>query len=200
MMKKVLIIGATGSVGSTVRDYLLANSDDQLTLFARHANRLNQTNPRETAIQGDVTNVSDLATAMQGQDVVFAALSGDLKAMAESIISAMHQTQVTRLIFITSMGIYNEIPASLGAGGNVESNPMLRGYRAAADVIEASDLDYTIVRPGWFDNGSDDYEVTQKGEPFGGHDVSRRAIADLVMHAADDNDYVKASVGINRPE
>lgn len=200
MMKKILIIGATGSVGSTVRDYLLANSDDQLTLFARHANRLNPTGSRETAIQGDVTNVSDLATAMQGQDVVFAALSGNLKIMAESIISAMHQTQVTRLIFITSMGIYNEIPASLGAGGNVESNPMLRGYRAAADVIEASDLDYTIVRPGWFDNGSDDYEVTQKGEPFGGHDVSRRAIADLVMHAADDHDYAKASVGINRPE
>lgn len=199
-MKKVLIIGATGSVGGTVRDYLLANSDDQLTLYARHANRLVADAARETVMKGDVNRVAELATAMQGQDVVFAALSGNLKAMAESIIKAMHQAQVKRLIFITSMGIYNEIPASLGAGGNVDSNPMLRGYRAAADVIEASGLDYTIVRPGWFDNGSDDYEVTQKGEPFGGHDVSRRAIADLVMHAADDDAYVKASVGINRPE
>ncbi|MFC6163779.1 NAD(P)H-binding protein [Lactiplantibacillus dongliensis] len=199
-MKKVLIIGATGSVGGTVRDYLLANSDDQLTLYARHANRLVADAARETVMKGDVNRVAELASAMQGQDVVFAALSGNLKAMAESIIKAMHQAQVKRLIFITSMGIYNEIPESLGAGGNVNSNPMLRGYRAAADVIEASDLDYTIVRPGWFDNGSDDYEVTQKGTPFGGHDVSRRAIADLVMHAADDNDYVKASVGINRPE
>ncbi len=199
-MKNVLIIGATGSVGSTTRDYLLANSDDQLTLFARHANRIKATAGREKIVQGDVTNVSQLATAMAGQDVVFAALSGNLKMMAESIVQAMHQSQIKRLIFITSMGIYNEIPAFLGADGNVNRNPMLRGYRAAADVIEASDLAYTIVRPGWFDNGSDDYEVTQKGEPFGGHNVSRRAIADLVMHAADDNDYVKASVGINRPE
>ena len=199
-MKNVLIIGATGSVGSTTRDYFLANSADQLTLFARHANRIKVQSDRETVIQGDVTNVDQLAAAMAGQDVVFAALSGNLKAMAESIIAAMHQSQVKRLIFITSMGIYNEIPAYLGADGNVASNPMLRGYRAAADVIEASDLDYTIVRPGWFDNGGDDYEVTQKGEPFGGHNVSRRAIADLVMHAADDDDYLKASVGIDRPE
>ncbi|MDQ7937962.1 NAD(P)H-binding protein [Lactiplantibacillus sp. WILCCON 0030] len=199
-MKNVLIIGATGSIGSTTRDYFLENSKDQLTLFARHAGRLNADSKRETIVQGDVTNSEQLAQAMQGQDAVFAALSGNLSGMAESIIKAMHQAQVKRLIFITSMGIYNEIPASLGGGGNVASNPMLRGYRAAADVIEASDLDYTIVRPGWFDNGSDDYEVTQKGEPFGGHDVSRRAIADLVLHAVDDHDYVKASVGINRPE
>jgi len=199
-MKKVLIIGATGSVGSTTRDYLLANSNDQLTLFARHANRIDADNVRETVIQGDVMNVSELAAAMAGQDAVFAALSGDLKAMAESVMAAMAQAQVKRLIFITSMGIYNEIPASVGADGNLESNPMLRGYRAAADVLEASDLDYTIVRPGWFDNGSADYEVTQKGEPFGGHNVSRRAIADLVMRSIDGDAYIKASVGINRPE
>jgi len=200
MMKKVLIIGATGSVGGATRDYLLAHSDDYLTLYARHANRLVADAARETVIKGDVNQVDQLAQAMAGQQVVFAALSGNLKSMAENIIEAMHQAQVKRLIFITSMGIYNEIPASLGASGNVAHNPMLTGYRAAADVIEASDLDYTIVRPGWFDSGSNDYEVTQKGEPFGGHNVSRQAIADLVMHAADEDAYVKASVGINRPE
>ncbi|WP_137626087.1 NAD(P)H-binding protein [Lactiplantibacillus pingfangensis] len=199
-MKKVLIIGATGSIGATARTYFLTHSDDQLKLVARHANRLTVDPTRETAVQADVTDVSALAAAMQGQEVVFAALSGDLKTMATSIIQAMHQAQLKRLIFITSMGIYNEIPASLGAGGNLASNGMLRPYRDAADAIEASDLDYTIIRPGWFDNGSDNYEVTQKGEPFGGHDVSRKAIADLVLHAADDHRYSQASIGINRPE
>ena len=93
----------------------------------------------------------------------------------------MQSTNSTkRLIFISSMGIYNEIPRSVG-GGNLNENSMLKPYREAADIIEASDLDYTIIRPGWFDEGSDNYKITKKGQPFGGHDVSRQAIANLVL-------------------
>jgi uncharacterized protein YbjT (DUF2867 family) len=97
------------------------------------------------------------------------------------------------------MGIYNEIPASVGEAGNLATNPMLKTYRQAADVIETSDLNYTVIRPGWFDNGSDDYQITHKGEPFGGHDVSRRSIADLVVKLAHDNQLgSRDSLGINR--
>ena len=43
----------------------------------------------------------------------------------------------------------------------------LTKYRKAADLIEASDLDYTIIRPAWltFKNESD-YEITQKVIPL----------------------------------
>lgn len=40
MAKKVLIIGATGSLGRVVAPYLLEYSDDELTLFSRRANSL----------------------------------------------------------------------------------------------------------------------------------------------------------------
>lgn len=39
---------------------------------------------------------------------------------------------------------------------------MLRTYREAADVVEASDLNYTLIRPGWFTGGPVDYEITKK--------------------------------------
>jgi len=200
-MTNILIIGATGSVGSVTRRYFLDNTDDQLTLMARNTNRLGSLNAdRERALAGSVTDAALLKTALQGQDVVFAALSGNLAGMAQSLVTAMDAAGVKRLLFIASMGIYNEIPASLGAGGNLQSNPMLRGYRAAADVIEASDLNYTVIRPGWFDGGNDtDYEVTKKGEPFGGQDVSRKSIADLVMRLAHDETLgSRDSLGINR--
>lgn len=200
MAKNVLIIGATGSLGRTVAPYLLEHTDDNLTLFARNASRVRIEDPkRERAISGDVYSAADLAEALAGQDAVFVALSGDLGEMARCIVAAMDKAGVKRLIFISSMGIYNEIPA-WGADGNLENNPVLRTYREAADVVEASDLDYTVIRPGWFDNGSADYEVTRKGEPFGGHDVSRAAIADLVMRLiGDDALYARESIGINRP-
>jgi len=110
----------------------------------------------------------------------------------------MDRNNVSRLLFITSMGIYDEIPASVGASGNLSSNSMLRSYREAADVVEGSDLNYTVIRPGWFTNGPVDYEITKKGEPFGGHDVSISSIADFVKNAiADDSYYSHDSVGLN---
>jgi uncharacterized protein YbjT (DUF2867 family) len=54
---------------------------------------------------------------------------------------------VKRLIFISSMGIYDEVP-----GQRYDS--ILDPYRNAAQVIESSDLDYTIVRPAWLISSS----------------------------------------------
>lgn len=189
-MTNVLIIGATGSVGRATRRYFLENTTDQLTLMARSTRRLGQLDTdRERAIAGSVTDQATLKEA----------LSGNLAGMAKSLVTAMDQTNVKRLLFIASMGIYNEIPASVG-GGNLDENPVLQGYRDAADVIEASDLNYTVIRPGWFDNGNDtDYDLTKKGEPFGGHDVSRKSIADLVVRLAHDEQLgSRDSLGINR--
>lgn len=134
-MKKVLIVGATGTIGGAVRQTLLNETDNQLTLFARSANRL-KTSERESVIAGDVTEDSDLDKAIAGQDVVFVALSGSLGRFAQKIVAAMDRNKVSRLLFITSMGIYDEIPASVGASGNLSSNPVLRIYREAADVVE----------------------------------------------------------------
>lgn len=203
MMTKIVIIGATGSVGRVARQLFLEKTNDELTLFSRRPDRLKPIDStREVAVSGDVMNASDLDKAISGQDVVFASLTGNLGKMAKAIVESMKRVGVNRLIFITSMGIYNEIPASVGSSGNLRSNPVLQTYREAADVIEASNLDYTIIRPGWFDSSNDtDYDITVKGEPFGGHDVSRKSIADLVVRlAADSTLYVRESVGINRPE
>jgi uncharacterized protein YbjT (DUF2867 family) len=52
-------------------------------------------------------------------------------------------------------------------------------------VIEASDLDYTILRPGWFTHDeTTDYRTTQKGEPFRRHDVSLNSLSDLIVKLA----------------
>lgn len=196
-MKKVLIIGATGTIGGAVRQTLLNETDAQLTLFARSASRLNVSD-RETVVAGDVMKDADLDKAMADQDAVFVALSGPLGQFAKKIVAAMDRNNVSRLLFITSMGIYNEIPASVGSNGNLEKNSVLRSYREAADVVEASDLNYTVIRPGWFTNGPVDYEITRKGEPFGGHDVSISSIADFVKNAvADETYYSHDSVGLN---
>ena len=196
--KRVLIIGATGSIGSKVRKTLLQTTNYKLTLFSSSAGNLPITPNREIGVSGNVMNKNDLMKVIPNQDAVFAALSGNLGGMARSIVDTMKSCGVRRIIFISSMGIYNEIPRSIG-GGNLNENSMLRPYREAADVIESSGLDYTVIRPGWFDEGSDNYEITRKGEKFKGHDVSRQAIANLVVKCI--NGFgIGESLGINRPQ
>ncbi|UQS84699.1 NAD(P)H-binding protein [Apilactobacillus apisilvae] len=195
-MKNILVLGATGSLGSLITDDLKNNSNYHLTLFARSI----KSNDQADVINGDVLNDADLNKATKNQDVIFAALSGNIESMAKKIVQFSEKNHVKKLIFISSMGIYDEIPASVRSDGNLSKNPFLQGYRNAADVIEDSNLNYTLIRPVWFDGGSDDYEITKKGEPFGGHNVSRQAIINLVKSLIDDeNLYIKQSVGINRP-
>jgi uncharacterized protein YbjT (DUF2867 family) len=111
---------------------------------------------------------------MNGQDVVYANLAGDMKRQAEHIVTAMHVAGVKRLIFISSMGIYGEVPGE-------RYRSVLDPYRDSAAVIEASDLDYTLLRPGWFTHDDEvAYQLTEKGEPFKGHNVSLNSLSDLI--------------------
>ncbi|WP_316675277.1 NAD(P)H-binding protein [uncultured Tolumonas sp.] len=193
-MKKILILGANGSLAKVATRYLLDNTDAKLTLFLRNSYRLNNIHPdRIHIIDGDVMDLESLKYAMEGQDVVYANLSGNMKAQAETIIKAMHQTGLKRLIFISSMGIYGEVPGE-------KYRSILNPYRDSATEIEASDLDYTVIRPGWFTNENIiDYRITLKGEPFEGHDVSRKSIADLIMQLIETPDlYIRESVGISQ--
>jgi uncharacterized protein YbjT (DUF2867 family) len=107
-------------------------------------------------------------------DVVYANLAGERDVQAARIVESMTAAGVQRLIFITSLGIYDEIPGRFGEWNRGQIGPSLGPYRAAADTIEESGLDYTILRAASLTNADEiSYEVTQKGQPFKGTEVSR---------------------------
>ena len=195
-MSNVLILGANGSVARYAIDLFLNETDAKLTLYLRNPRRLRSVDPgRARVIDGDVLDTKKLKEAMAGQDVVYANLAGDLERQARSIVEAMEATGVRRLIFISSMGIYDEVPGE-------KHGSILDPYRNAAKVIEASNLDFTILRPAWFTDADEiDYETTQKGEPFKGQVVSRRSVAALVVKLAESPGLdVRRSLGLSKPE
>lgn len=190
-MKHVLVLGATGSLANVVIPVLLKNPDIKLTLFARNINPLSKILADNVClVQGDVLNFVQLNEAMQGQDIVYANLAGSLKEMANNVVKAMKNQHVKRLIWISSMGIYDETGQSHGA--------ILQPYRDSANVIEQSGLDYTLIRPAWFTNDAAiDYKLTTKGQPFIGSQVSRRSIAALIDKLIQRPDYaIGESLGI----
>jgi uncharacterized protein YbjT (DUF2867 family) len=175
----VLILGANGQLARNTTRVFLRDTDAKLTLYLRHASRLSNPDPdRVTVIEGDVLDLPTLEAAMKGQDVVYANLSGPMKQQAECIVEAMRATGIKRLIFVSSMGIYGEVPGE-------RYRSVLNSYRDSAGVIEASDLDFTILRPGWFTRDEAiAYQITQKGEPFKGHEVSLNSLSDLIVKLA----------------
>ena len=195
-MVNVLILGANGQLARNTTRVFLRDTDAQLTLYLRRSNRLKSPDPsRVTVVEGDVLDPVALEGAMKGQDVVYANLAGDMKRQAENIIEVMHSTRVKRLIFISSMGIYGEVPGE-------KYRSVLDPYRDSAATIEASNLDYTILRPGWFTHDDEvSYEITQKGQPFKGHDVSLNSLSDLIVKlAVTAGMQSRRSLGVSRAE
>ncbi|MBI1173085.1 NAD(P)H-binding protein [bacterium] len=181
-MPRILIIGAHGQIAQVATPVLLAHPEVSLTLFLRRANRLEGRWPadRVRVVEGDATDPAALQAALRGQDVVYANLSGDMARQARAILTAMRAEGVRRLIFVSSMGICGEVP-----GETYRS--VLDPYRDAALAIEASEMDYTILRPAWLnDDDTVAYGTTRKGQPFVNPraTVSRRSVADLIEKLA----------------
>jgi uncharacterized protein YbjT (DUF2867 family) len=190
-MKNVIILGANGNIARHVID-MLANRDDiKLTLFLRNARKLkNKDVSKCIIVEGDVLHFDQLKAGIKGQDIVYANLAGDLEAMAKNIVKEMDETGVEKIIFISAIGIYEK-----------PLKPVLVPYCKAADVIEASDLDYTILRPAWFTNTEEvNYETTRKGQPEKGSVISEKSLATLItriIHAP--GKYTRENLGVNQP-
>lgn len=202
-MVKVLILGANGQIARLATAQLVDAKAD-LRLFLRNANRLqSEKTGRAEIIDGDAANVADLTQAMAGVDVVYANLAGhNIEQQAKSVVAAMTQTGIKRLIWVSTLGIYDEVPGKFGQWNHqMLDDGYLPTYAAAAKVIEASELDYTIIRPAWLDNKDEvDYELTQKGETFKGTEVSRKSVATYIVHLINNpSEQVRHSVGINKP-
>jgi 4-carboxymuconolactone decarboxylase len=191
---KALILGANGQLARNTTRFFLERTDAHLTLYLRRASRLrNPDLARVTMAEGDVLDRPTLEAAMQRQDVVYANLAGAMAQQARVIVNVMKAAGLKRLIFISSMGIYGEVPGET-------YRRVLDPYRDSAAVIEASDLDYTILRPGWFTHDEAiDYRITQKGEPFRGREVSLNSLSDLIVKLAfSPTMEVRCSLGVSR--
>ncbi|TGD23999.1 NAD-dependent epimerase/dehydratase family protein [Companilactobacillus suantsaicola] len=154
-MANVLIIGATSVVGQRVTERLLQNTDDYLTLMARNTNMLSIDSNRGRLVHGDVLDDKPLNQALDGNEVVLVTADSNLGLSVQRIIDAMKKRQMNRLIFVTSMGLYNEIPVTDGASGNLTQDALLQPYQTAVNMIENSNFNYTIIRPAEFDQGQD---------------------------------------------
>lgn len=111
MMANVVLIGATGFVGSAVLNELLSRGH-KVTAVVRDTTKL-AAHDNLTAIQGDVTDVESFAKIAEGKDAVISAynpgwtnanITKDTILNNAKIVKAVKLSGVNRLLFVGGAG------------------------------------------------------------------------------------------------
>ena len=173
----IAILGATGKFGRTFTAKLLTKPEYELTLISKSASNCFEDNHRITAKSIDATNSRELKNNLENQDIVFCAISGeDLPVIAQNLVNI----NVNRLIFMTSVGIYNELIDGNGAEFNAENDPSQYPNRESVKIIEKSN--YTILRSGYLMFGDEnDYVITKKSDAPKGYCSTIKSIEKVAL-------------------
>ncbi|RNB61995.1 SDR family oxidoreductase [Brevibacillus gelatini] len=204
---KLLLLGATGRVGSHILRYALEDGHE-VTVLVRSADKLPQPLPENVCVlTGNVLNEQDVKLAMQGVDAVISALGTDgTTTLSESmplILRAMKQEGVLRIVTVGTAGILqSRISPDLLRYQSSESRQKLT--RAAEEhhkaylLLEQSGLDWTIVCPTYLPDGSytGKYRVEADYLPVDGMQISVPDTAEFTYRQLGRSDYLRVRVGI----
>ena len=149
MKTKIVVLGATGTVGSKISETLL-NQGHQVTLIARHTEKLEKyRNLGAEIIAGDITDVQTLTNAFSNADSAFVLLPDNVKA--ENTIA--YQRQVTGILIeaIENSGIkYIVNMSSLGSHMH-EGNGIMAGTgEQEVRLNQLKDVNILHIRSAYF--------------------------------------------------
>ena len=164
-MAVVLIIGASKGIGlETVR--LALASGHTVRAFARSAGAIGLTSPALHKVTGDARDSNQIDAALDGVDVVVQTLGISLRELLQPVtlfsqttsvlVEAMRSRGLLRLIAVTGFGT-GDSAASISPLQRIPFQLIFgRAYRdkdLQEELIKASSLDWTIVRPGILTGG-----------------------------------------------
>jgi putative NADH-flavin reductase len=196
---KLLILGATGPTGRQLVSRAL-EAGHSVAALVRDPRKVTEL---IEVIEGDATNASAVAGAARGRDAIVSALGtskslkgGIMMRTVPVLLPAMQQNGVKRLILQSSFGV---------AESFVEATTIQKFFfrtflrsiyadKAKADaMIEASPLEWTIVRPVRLTNGprTGKYRVSERFDARGPKSVSRADVADFVIREVNERAWIR---------
>jgi putative NADH-flavin reductase len=201
---KLTIFGATGKTGRHVVEQALAEGHE-VTAFVRDAAKLDLHHERLRILQGDVTDAVRMREAVRGQDAVISVLgqtktsSKDmLTVAARNLVPSMQEAGVRRLVTLVGAGVPDERDTgSLGRTFmrglmKLVARHVLEDAERHAEIVRASELAWTLVRPPRLTDGPKQGEYQTGYLQLGGtHSIARADVADFMLKLATDGRYVR---------
>jgi len=206
----IIVFGATGSIGALTVLKLLENGHS-VTAFARHPHASKREHHDLIRVAGDVTNTDDVCLAIAGSEAVIITLgsgntlSGRVRSEGtKQIIDAMERYGVKRLVCQTTLGAgdswsnLNFFWKRIMFG--VLLRPVFEDHERQEQLVKASNLDWTIVRPSAFTNATPtgalkvDISPNQRGLAL---KISRTEVAEFLITSITESRLLHRVVGIS---
>lgn len=206
----VIVFGATGAVGSLLVDNLL-KAGHSVTAFARNPAKLTMVHPALRRLAGDALDQDAVNAAVAGHDAVVVALGAGASRTSRirsqgtlTVIRAMQATGVRRLICQSTLGAHeswanlNFVWKHLLFG--LLLRPVHKDHELQEHYVQASGLDWTIVRPSAFTDGPaagqfvEDVPPTRRGLTL---KIAKADIAAFLTRQITERQYVGRAVGLS---
>ncbi|EBA10593.1 NAD(P)-dependent oxidoreductase [Roseobacter sp. CCS2] len=213
MNKRLLILGATSGIGKLASDNALSRGYD-VRAFGRSADTLDK-KPQLEPWVGDALIAEDIARALDGVDAVIYAL-GIKESIAmlwqevtlfsdtsRILIDQMQQKNIRRLVVVTGFGA-GRSKAAMSRIERLGHRAILGRPYADKDrqeeLIMASDLDWTIVRPVILTNNAKtgNFRVLRDEKQWRNGLISRADVATYLVDAAASDDDMRRDVVLAR--
>lgn len=213
---KLTVFGASGGTGSEVVSQAL-DAGHEVTAVVRNPARLPISHQNLTVLTSDVLRPADIADAVAGRDAIVSALGHSRRPQdrkdgahvtlcadsARSITTAMREAGSRRLVIVSASGPY----ADEGDGpllrylakpllGRLVFKAVWADLVAMEDVVRASDLDWTVLRPPRLTDKpvTGRYRTRTNVNVSRGLHVSRADVAHLALGVADDPDTYRSAI------
>jgi nucleoside-diphosphate-sugar epimerase len=199
---RVAIAGGHGQIALRLAKVLSQHGDEAVALIRNpdHADDVRQARAEPVLVDLEHADEDEVAQAIAGCDaIVFAAGAGPGSGAerketmdyggAVKLIAAAKQARVDRYVIVSSMGANPEIP------GDDTFSVYLRAKGRADDVVLASGLDATVVRPGGLTNNAGTGRV-RLGESVPRGQVPRDDVAAVLAAVLDSPNTIGRTVDL----
>ena len=200
---KILVFGATGATGKELVEQAVA-AGHEVTVFARTPLKI--TVPGVRVVAGDVLDAAAVDRAIPGHDGVLVALGSKLDGKDRTlslgtrhIIDSMKRHGVSRLVIESAWGSGD----SAQYGGfflNKILRPLLLKHPYAEHELQeaavaATDLDWTVVRPGRLTNDKKQRTLNGGRLPTGlQQKAARSEVADFMLREVSERRFPQQAI------
>lgn len=186
----ILVTGATGKVGREAVEQLVALGKDVRALSRKPA----EANLPDTVevVAGSPGDADALAVALKDVEAALVVLSGDVAGEAATFAAAAKAAGLPRLVLLSSGGVEHPMPHGIADE-----------HRAAEEVLEASGVACTFLRPGPFHANTSwwirtvreesrvrDWIGNNPGAPIDEYDIASVAVVALTREGHEGKSYL----------
>jgi len=159
-MKNVVLIGASGFVGTAILNELL-NRGHKVTAIVRDAKKMTVSNPNLTIVEADVTDTDALKEAGKGKDAVISAYNPgwknphiyeDTLKNYPLIMESAKQAGVKRLLIVGGAGTLFYAPGKMVMDADDVPAQLLPGIKSLGEFYlntlrKEKDIDWIFLSP-----------------------------------------------------